>query len=85
MRLFECYENVHLEILREGLISPSSWIEEIEWDEDTETVTWTLLSGRMYEISGIDEDTFAEWELAKSPGKFWWANIAGLYDTRRIA
>lgn len=74
----------HQRMLFEEMVM-SSWISDLTYDEDLEAIIMTLLSGRQYEIAGVDEDVYHAWIGAGSKGKFWHTDIKGNYFTTRIA
>ena len=49
----------------------SSWIKDLDFDEDSGIVTMELLNGAAYRFGGIDFATFNKWLSASSKGKFW--------------
>ncbi len=84
MRLFEILRYEDQQILNEVSVN-SSWIEDIDIEQDGNDVIMTLLSGRMYRLFDVPNDMFEMWTEAGSPGKFWHDFIAGRYNTTRIA
>jgi hypothetical protein len=84
MRLFEILRYEDQQILNEVSVN-SSWIEDIDIEQDGNDVIMTLLSGRMYRLFDVPNDMFEMWTEASSPGKFWHDFIAGRYNTTRIA
>jgi hypothetical protein len=84
MRLFEIMKTIDQKILNEVAVN-SSWIEDIEIEQDGSDVIMTLLSGRMYRLFNVPNDLYEMWTEADSPGKFWHDFIAGRYNTTRIA
>ena len=68
MKLFELKDNPLMEILNEeGVIS--SWIEDLSYDEDSGSVWMTTLSGRSYEIPGMEYEDYQSWLDSDSKGK----------------
>jgi hypothetical protein len=63
----------------------SSWIQGLEYDEETGEFLMHLNSGRSYQVQDADEELFDEWSAASSKGKFWWANVTGAYMHTRVA
>jgi hypothetical protein len=84
MRLFEILRYEDQQILNEVSVN-SSWIEDIDIEQDGNDVIMTLLSGRMYRLFDVPNDMFEMWTEAGSPGKFWHDFIAGRYNATRIA
>lgn len=64
MRLYEFEQIDEVSVI-------SSWIDDLEYDEETETVTMTLLNGRMYWFDGIPKEIFDDWIEADSKGQYW--------------
>lgn len=84
MRLFEIMKPIDRNILKEVAVN-SSWIEDIDLEQDGNDVIMTLLSGRMYRLFNVPSDLYDEWLDSGSKGRFWHDFIAGRYNTIRIA
>lgn len=83
MRLFEILKPIDQKILNEVAVN-SSWIDDIELEQDGTDVIMTLLSGRTYRLYNVPNDLYEMWTEASSPGRFWHDFIAGRYNTTRI-
>jgi hypothetical protein len=60
-------------------IKESSAISNVEYDEMTETLLVTFVSGRMYCYSTITPSTFERLRNAKSIGRFFTKEIKSIY------
>jgi len=78
MKLFELKDTPLTELLNEEAVI-SSWIADISYDEDAQSVWMTTLGGGQYEIPNVPYEEFEEWLAADSKGKHWWSDIKGIY------
>jgi hypothetical protein len=53
----------------------SSAITDIEWDEDTQTLTVTFRDGSSYDYTGVSEEEYNDFLNAGSIGAYFNANI----------
>lgn len=69
----------------------SSWIEDIEYNEEEGYIELTLLNGNEYHVIGkgrnagkpVPEKLYQRWIRAPSKGRFWHKNIKNKYYTVR--
>jgi hypothetical protein len=57
----------------------SSWIADLEYDDDLEAVIMTTLGGGEYTITDVPYEEFEYWVEAESKGKHWWSDIKGIF------
>lgn len=61
----------------------SSNLEQIGYDDETETLAIVFHSGSLYHFHGVPRSTFEGLRAAPSVGKFFNAEVRGFYDYNR--
>lgn len=57
----------------------SSSLRSCTYDEDTQDLTITFMSGQPYTYAKVPRDVFEQLTEAQSPGSFFHQNIKGVY------
>jgi|APSaa5957512493_1039668.scaffolds.fasta_scaffold19624_2 hypothetical protein len=78
MKLFEIYRNPLQELLSEEAVI-SSWISDLDYDDDTEGVWMRTLGGGEYLIPNVPREEFEAWLEADSKGRYWHSDIRDIY------
>lgn len=55
----------------------SSWIDELDYDDASDTVTMHT-GGRSYDIDDMDAEDYEDWMTAPSKGRHWHRNVRGI-------
>ena len=76
MRLLEINSKTGIALLEEFV--SSSWIDELEYDEEMGGVWMRTLGGGEYLIQ-MPQEEFEQWLKSPSKGKYWWSDIKGIY------
>lgn len=61
----------------------SSWIAELLYDNDSQSVVLQTRSGKQYVIENVPRDIYDQWQSADSAGKFFHHNIKNQYTIRK--
>lgn len=62
----------------------SSWMHDIEHNEETNNVTMQTASGMVYIIQNVPVEIYTAWLAAPSKGAFFHANIKNTYDIEKV-
>jgi hypothetical protein len=58
----------------------SSWIDSVNYDTHSSTVTMNLKDGNAYDYADVPASTVRDWESSDSPGGFHNSRIRGNFD-----
>jgi lysyl-tRNA synthetase class 2 len=62
----------------------SSFIEQIDYDEETQNLDLLFKKGKRYRYKGVTKNKFTRFKHAESKGSYYAKSIKGKYEMRRL-